>query len=862
MKNLFLFLLSFCALGFLNAQILTFEFAGNSGEEASVASNSNDSNIQASEITRGNGLNSTTSTDQFAATNWGTTSIAQSVSDDNYMEFSITPNTGYEFSVTSVFIRINRTPTGSIAIALRSSEDNYEANLDQEYAIINNTDPQEFTFTFSQTSNQKITYRIYMYALSNGGKCGIGGGTGNDIIVSGSVNHINSEDQIIIARQCDPEVNYSADRYIEIYNAGDTDLDITGWSLANVQNDVVKFSWTFDGIILAGETWICSDAKTVGQTIDPDVTANWSGAGWNGTGGDGSILKNSSNDTIDYVVQSGTSNEFTDKQMKRKLDIVVSNTTFTPDEWTYVSVSNATDFLPGEHGTVWRNASSNWGTDSNWDNEVPNESSDAFIVSGDTDPNLNIAGVCNDLTIKSGAYLSIPAGQNLTVNGELLNEAGSSGFVLEADISGHASLIHNTNSVSATVKSYFDDIGSGEWYLIGAPTSNATANVFYGEYVDIWNEASGSWMGIEDENDPLNIGQGYSVERTISNATTYEGLLNNGNIDINSVSYTAGDYGGWNLLSNPYPSVLDVEEIEFGSIDAAVHIYQHGSSNSYLSYSKGGTGSNEARYIQPGQGFFVQTSFDNQTLSLTNDMRTNDGLGSFDKNNNEVYRENQLRIELFGFNDRKDEAYLNFIENSTNEFDRYYDAHQFLGSVIQPYVFTYISLEEDEMATINSIPSPNEGDIIHLGTKMGLTGDYELVFNGLNSFESQFEFLLLDKKLDIIVELELDSIYNFQYENGDPVNRFDLLFDLSTTSDQLDEDLISFFQSNGSLYVRLNDSSNEEYEFSIYNLLGQQVYNNHFTDQTNIFNTNLKAGGYIAVIKSSNNYFSHKIILQ
>jgi hypothetical protein len=174
---------------YTNSQILTFDFAGLTGSEVSANSNSNNANISSSTITRGAGLTASNNADRFNATNWALTSIANAVSGNKYMEFTITPNSGCAFSVSSIVIQLQRSGTGPSAIALRSSLDAFAANLDAEYAIIDNTTTQTFTFTFSQ-SNISIatTYRIYMFAEATGGTGGPGDGAGNDIIINGSTS--------------------------------------------------------------------------------------------------------------------------------------------------------------------------------------------------------------------------------------------------------------------------------------------------------------------------------------------------------------------------------------------------------------------------------------------------------------------------------------------------------------------------------------------------------------------------------------------------------------------------------------------------------------------------------------------------
>ncbi len=173
--------------------ILTFDFAGLVGNEASANSNFNNTNLTSSTISRGGGLTAANNTDRFNATNWAITSIANAVSGNNYMEFTITPNSGFQFSVSSIVIQLQRSGTGHTAIALRNSVSSYSTNLDGEKSVVDNTNTQSFTFTFTQSnSSTSVTYRLYGYAEATGGSGGPGDGSGNDIVVNGIVSAISS----------------------------------------------------------------------------------------------------------------------------------------------------------------------------------------------------------------------------------------------------------------------------------------------------------------------------------------------------------------------------------------------------------------------------------------------------------------------------------------------------------------------------------------------------------------------------------------------------------------------------------------------------------------------------------------------
>jgi hypothetical protein len=169
-------------------QIVTFDFAGAAGSETTINATTTDLNLGTCTISRGSGLTASGNSDRFNATNWAITSIANAVNGNDYMEFTITPNNGFQFSVSSIVIQLQRSGTGLTAIALRNSVNNFASNLDTEKGVADNTATQSFTFTFNQIdSTSPITYRLYGYAESLTGSGGPGDGTSSDIIVNGSV---------------------------------------------------------------------------------------------------------------------------------------------------------------------------------------------------------------------------------------------------------------------------------------------------------------------------------------------------------------------------------------------------------------------------------------------------------------------------------------------------------------------------------------------------------------------------------------------------------------------------------------------------------------------------------------------------
>jgi len=192
MKRIFTLILGLVAMvGTVSGQILTFEFSALAGNEATANSNSNNANLGSSTISRGAGITAGTNGGRFNATGFTT---AASLDATDYFEFTITPNSGYQFSITSIAIQFQRSSTGPTKFALRSSIDSYAADLGGEQLGTDVATTQTFTFTFAQTDiTTATTYRLFVYGSESvTGTGGPGDGTGNDITVNGSVSEIPS----------------------------------------------------------------------------------------------------------------------------------------------------------------------------------------------------------------------------------------------------------------------------------------------------------------------------------------------------------------------------------------------------------------------------------------------------------------------------------------------------------------------------------------------------------------------------------------------------------------------------------------------------------------------------------------------
>jgi len=178
----------------VQGQILTFDFAGLVGDEATAPSNSNATGIDPSTISRGSGVSANANADRFNSTGWTSGTV---VDVNDYVEFTITPQSGYSISISSIQLYHQRSGSGPQEFALRTSLDSYNSNIGTGNPFNNGnvTTTQNNTVTTSgvtslQNFASAITFRVFGYkATLAAGSWGPGDNTGgNDIIVNGTVS--------------------------------------------------------------------------------------------------------------------------------------------------------------------------------------------------------------------------------------------------------------------------------------------------------------------------------------------------------------------------------------------------------------------------------------------------------------------------------------------------------------------------------------------------------------------------------------------------------------------------------------------------------------------------------------------------
>lgn len=261
----------------------------------------------------------------------------------------------------------------------------------------------------------------------------------------------------------------------------------------------------------------------------------------------------------------------------------------------------------------------------------------------------------------------------------------------------------------------------------------------------------------------LQPGRGYTIfvrgNYLLSPVWDIRGVANQGNISL-PVSFTSSGSeanDGWNLVGNPYPSVIDWNAATGWTktnIDATIYIADNG--GEFLKYAmwNGSAGINGgSRYIAMGQAFWVKATAGSPVLDARESIKTPGQSPEFFRT---ASTENLLYIKLTN-GKFEDEAAIHFRSDATKKFDDYADAWKLKNGS-----FNLSSLTEDhERLAINSLPSLLCNTRINLDVADVKPGAYQLKFDNMNSFDADATVILEDHYLNQNIFVSEQNTYPF-----------------------------------------------------------------------------------------------------
>ncbi len=423
----------------------------------------------------------------------------------------------------------------------------------------------------------------------------------------------------------------------------------------------------------------------------------------------------------------------------------------------------------------------NWGDVARWNNGIPGTATDVTI-DGTATITLSDNADCKNLTIGTGS-LTINSGASLITNGAVTG--------------------------NATVKSYIE---GNKWHLISSPVSGALSGSFSMKYLQSFDEAAYKYLDIQLTTVELLPGQGFALwGDNLGFTHDYVGPLNTGSVIISGLTRTDindADKSGWNLIGNPYPSVLDWNSVSKTNLNTAIYI---ANGNDWAIYNSGvGVPSTSSQYIAPGQGILVQVAVGTTGGSITmdNSARVHNSATFYKK----ASVTNLARLQVSG-NSYTDEAVVRFASDATSEFDGNYDAHKFFSEI--PGSAQIYTLGSSPLAINALLPETTE---VPLGIRANTAGTYTIAATQLLDMPSA---TLEDTQTGIFTDLSAGS-YSFTAGPDEKEVRFILHFNTSVTSlTDPAKSLANIYSYQKTAFIDLKDQAKGN--ILIYNVSGQLI---------------------------------------
>ena len=177
---------------------------------------------------------------------------------------------------------------------------------------------------------------------------------------------------------------------------------------------------------------------------------------------------------------------------------------------------------------------------------------------------------------------------------------------------------------------------------------------------------------------------------------------------------------------------------------------------------------------------------------------------------------------------------------------------------------------DEELMMIQAYSQINQDKIIDLHLSVGSEGVFEIKATDFEDFPEDQDVYLRDNLTDNYHDLTSNQAYVFTSESGEFNNRFDIVFQNNsstlTLSDEELENVKLIFASDNNKIIVLNPNRLDIDNITVYNTLGQLVYEKAtaFNSEYSEYNLEeLSTGTYVVKMTTSNKVvITKKIIIK
>jgi hypothetical protein len=360
----------------------------------------------------------------------------------------------------------------------------------------------------------------------------------------------------------------------------------------------------------------------------------------------------------------------------------------------------------------------------------------------------------------------------------------------------------------------------------------------------------------------LTVGRGYGIKQGGNTKITYRGTANTGTItsaatNTHTSIFSPASNNGWNLVSNPYPSAIIIDETGGNpeplndmpaGFDKQIQLYITGNTNLTGSYQPVNIAITQAANIALGQGFWVRVTTPGTTPAWTlgQGHRTTASPTYFDVN---PLIESHLKVNVSG-NGFADLSNIYFVKGAEAGLD-IYDGNKWSSATGQPTLYTKAG---EEVMGINSLPSLSETMAVPMGLTPGANGNFTFTFEDIASFPQTAMIYLEDLKLGTMNNLRDNATYEFAANLNDNPDRFMLHFQPGLQAEVADQDC----DNAGSIELTQPAPT----VWSTYEVKGND--NNVYATGTNLTGTltvsNLPAQEYVVTVTHPSGYSAQEYI--
>jgi hypothetical protein len=513
----------------------------------------------------------------------------------------------------------------------------------------------------------------------------------------------------------------------------------------------------------------------------------------------------------------------------------------------------------------------NWLETTTWSGGlIPTDLDNAIIMPNDL---VTLSGTaagetCSNLIIKTNGTLSIPSNKTLTIKNAIVNDGvltvENNANLLQTNNganSGLGSTIVKRNSSSLFVKDFslWCSPVFGTQKLEGfSPLTATTPNGFLK-----YDSATNSFVA-ETSTNTFSTGVGYLIgmpkegsanynagTETAVFAGAFTGTSNNGSITQDIVSDT------YYAIGNPYPSTISADAfLDRNSTDGALYFWRKSNTatgSAYAAYTRAGSTATAAGAgelgkpngtIQTGQGFIVKSGLDADTFTFTNAMRLGTYTNQFFKTQQLAVEKSRLWLNLTNASGAFSQTLVAYMDGATTAVDNAIDGKYFNDS---PIALTSIIANGEY--TIQGRPAFDATDVVVLGFKTDLAGDYTIALDSFDGiFSSGQAIYLIDSKTGVETNLKEGS-YTFTASTGADTSRFTLKYQktLKVDAPLFNENAITVYKNNGTLYI--NSAATAIKSVQVYDIQGRLIAEQKNVKAQKASISNLKATNQVLIVK-------------